>query len=521
MAPVIFSFLRAVVNSFHVRCCSSRFRNLAHPFNCHLRKSVKYDDRATRSMDLLGQYTTVQGVSVSDSSSGDEAGVSPAAVIESKTPPPATKKKIVTGIIEAVEIDAAEFNANERRFAARAVAVDTATRNAAQQRPGHRPDDCKNDKPAESSRKQAPRKRERSSSPKPSAKKLRDQGPLIPTSTFHANEAKDYQGRSWVMPSGGARTFADLEEYTPYIPKRCARELKGAHVGGVSVVRFFPEYGHLLLSAGMDGKARVWRTSSGKLVRDYCGHSKTIRDVCFSNDGRRFLTASYDATVKLWDTETGRVVGSFTTGAAPSCVKFNPEPEKQNEFLAGCANRKILQIDVRNANEVVQEYDQHMGAVNSISFVEDNTRFVSSADDKVLRVWDYGIPVVIKYVSDPLMHSMPVTVLHPNRKWLACQSMDNKIAIYSARDRFKHNTKKRYGGHLVAGYACGLTFSGDGRFIGSGDSLGRLFFWDWKSSRLFRTLQGHKGVCIGLEWHPTKPSLVVSCGWDGDIKFWD
>lgn len=470
-------------------------------------------------MDLLGQYQTINNGSESDSS-GDEARVSLSGVVASNTPKVVTKKQLVTGTIEKVELDAAEFDAHERKFAARAAAMDGAARRAilsgATETEG-----TESAQSVPDARRRVPKKRERSPAPAVPVKKTREEGPLVPESTLYVSEAKDYQGRSWAGPDAGARTFADLEEYTPYIPKRCSLELTGAHVGGVAAVRFFPEYGHMLLSVGMDGYAKLWKTDSGKLLRDYRGHSKAVRDVCFTNDGRKFLTASYDATVKLWDTESGRVLGNFGTDAAPSCVRFNPEEDKQHEFLVGCANRKILQIDVRDANNVVQEYDQHMGSVNAISFVEDNKRFVSSADDKVLRVWDYGIPVVIKYVSDPTMHSMPITVLHPNRKWLACQSMDNNVLVYSARDRFKQNTKKRYRGHLVAGYACGLTFSSDGRFLGSGDSLGRLFFWDWKSSRMFRTLQAHKGVCIGVEWHPTKPSMVASCSWDGDIKFWD
>lgn len=176
----------------------------------------------------------------------------------------------------------------------------------------------------------------------------------------------------------------------------------------------------------------------------------------------------------------------------------------------------------------MQEYNQHLGAVNTITFVDDNRRFVSSSDDKTLRVWEWGIPVVIKYISDPTMHSMPAVAPHPNGKWICCQSLDNQVCFsspflpvpsmvtfrfrnlfltprnsrttvqvvtYSTRDRFKLNNKKVFRGHLVAGYACQLTFAPDGRFLGSGDSTGRLFFWDWKTSRTYRTLKvrGKKG----------------------------
>lgn len=47
-----------------------------------------------------------------------------------------------------------------------------------------------------------------------------------------------------------------------------------------------------------------------------------------------------------------------------------------------------LQWDTRSG-EIVQEYDRHLGAVNSITFIDQNRRFVSTSDDKSLRVWEW------------------------------------------------------------------------------------------------------------------------------------
>ncbi|KAI3933985.1 hypothetical protein MKW92_001127, partial [Papaver armeniacum] len=59
--------------------------------------------------------------------------------------------------------------------------------------------------------------------------------------------------------------------------------------------------------------------------------------------------------------------------------------------------KKIVQWDM-NSGKITQEYDQHLGAVNTITFVDDNRRFVTSSDNKFLRVWEFGIPIVIKYI---------------------------------------------------------------------------------------------------------------------------
>ncbi|PKA66370.1 Protein Mut11 [Apostasia shenzhenica] len=338
----------------------------------------------------------------------------------------------------------------------------------------------------------------------------------VDKSTFHGKEEKDYQGRSWVDPPKDAKPTNDH----CYIPKRWVHTWSG-HTKGVSAIRFFPKHGHLLLSASMDSRVKIWDVfNSGKCMRTYMGHSKAVRDISFSNDGTKFLSAGYDKNIKLWDTETGKVISTFSTGKVPYVVKLNPDDDKQNILLAGMSDKKIVQWDM-NSGEITQEYDQHLGAVNTITFVDNNRRFVTSSDDKSLRVWEFGIPVVIKYISEPHMHSMPSISLHPNTNWLAAQSLDNQILIYSTKERFQLNKKKRFAGHIVAGYACQVNFSPDGRFVISGDGEGKCWFWDWKSCKVFRTLKCHEGVCIGCEWHPLEQSKVATCGWDGMIKYWD
>lgn len=97
-------------------------------------------------------------------------------------------------------------------------------------------------------------------------------------------------------------------------------------------------------------------------------------------------------------------------------MKFNPDEDKQHIFLAGMQDKKIIQYDLRQ-KEITQEYDQHLGPVNTITWVDNNRRFLTTSDDKTIRGWDYDIPVVIKYIAEPYMHSMPAVTVHPNSEF--------------------------------------------------------------------------------------------------------
>ena len=113
---------------------------------------------------------------------------------------------------------------------------------------------------------------------------------------------------------------------------------------------------------------------------------------------------------------------------------------------------------------------------------------------------------------------MPAVTLHPSSessefstlsarlshltdKYFAAQSLDNQILVYST-DNFRQNRKKRFAGHSVAGYACQVGFSPDGKWISSGDGEGNVVFWDWKTGRIKSRLKAHAKVVIAHEWLP-------------------
>ena len=58
--------------------------------------------------------------------------------------------------------------------------------------------------------------------------------------------------------------------------------------------------------------------------------------------------------------------------------------------------------------------------------------------------------------------------------------------MYATSDRFKLNKKKHFVGHTIAGYACQIGVSRDNKYVTSGDGDGRLWLWDWKSTKVIR-----------------------------------
>ena len=361
---------------------------------------------------------------------------------------------------------------------------------------------------------------------------------------FHILNKYDYQGRSWLCaPSSSssssaaaaaassASSFGASSSSTEYfLPKREVCSLVG-HCGGVQTLRLFPTTNHLLLSASFDSTIKIWgeernknnthysyNNMKWKCKCTYTAHSQAVRDIQFDNDGRHFYSCGYDGYIKLWDTEVGKVVKSFKDKGTPYCVSVHSGDN--NIFIIGSNSRKAVQYDARSG-DITVEYTEHLGPVNTVSFCEDNKRIATTSDDKKLFIWEFGIPVVTKHIADPDMFSMPSACIHPSSRYISFQSMNNTIYTYEAFGRFRFIPKRKFIGHLSSGFAVKPSFSPDGRYIISGDSTGRLFFWSFKTTKLLKTFKAHQKVCMHALWLPYTSSTVFSCGWDGIIKIWD
>ncbi|KAI0424756.1 WD40-repeat-containing domain protein [Xylaria sp. FL1042] len=342
------------------------------------------------------------------------------------------------------------------------------------------------------------------------------------TTVFHGSQQFDYQGRTYMhVPQD---LDVDLRKepgtITNYIPKKLVHTWKH-HDKAVTALRFFPTFGHLLLSASADTTVKLFDVYHNKeLLRSYHGHTKAVSDISFNRDGTQFVSGSFDRFMKVFDTETGQCLTKFTTGKTPNVLRFNPSLEHSTEFLSGFSDNKIVQWDTRT-REPVSEYDHHLGAINTITFVDENRRFITTSDDKSIRAWEYGINVPIKYIAEPHMYPITRTALHPSQKFLACQSSDNQVLVYGATDKFRQNRKKSFRGHNNAGTAIDLTFSPDGQFLASGDSAGFVVFWDWKTCKMYHKLQAGDQAITTVQFHPQETSKVAAAGLDGIIRYWD
>ena len=93
-------------------------------------------------------------------------------------------------------------------------------------------------------------------------------------STIHITDTVDYQGRTFLHPPHDVGVNLKNTPSKCYLPKSMVHTWN-AHTKGVATIRWFPKSAHLLLSAGMDSKVKLWEVYKEKrLICTYSGKFK-------------------------------------------------------------------------------------------------------------------------------------------------------------------------------------------------------------------------------------------------------
>src|SRR5919202_992908 len=145
----------------------------------------------------------------------------------------------------------------------------------------------------------------------------------------------------------------------------------------------FSSDGTRIVTTNYDDTAKVWDTS-GKLLAELKGHTKSVESASFSPDGRRIVTTSKDGTAKVWDT-SGKLLAELKghTKAVKS-ASFSPD-SRRIVTTSEDGTAKVWDTSGKLLAEL-KEIGEDVNYIVSASFSPDGQRIVTAARE--VQVWD-------------------------------------------------------------------------------------------------------------------------------------
>ena len=233
------------------------------------------------------------------------------------------------------------------------------------------------------------------------------------------------------------------------------------------------------------------------------GHTKGVRCVTFSSDGRSLASGADDSTIKLWDIQTGGVVRTFL-GHTERVLSVSISAD-YTRIVSGSGDKTICLWDIQTGDCLYTIRQQD--TVRYASFSPIDPQHIVSISGRKVWGWDLkGHQILPIYNGTYIAFSPDCT------KFALCNG-----DIVTVQDSNSGTIEIQL--HVTAGYAQYCCFSPDGRLLAA--AAGRTaYVWDITSLNTYPvgTLVGHTDRIWSLVF--SSPSTLISVSGDKSVRFW-
>jgi WD40 repeat protein/tRNA A-37 threonylcarbamoyl transferase component Bud32 len=256
------------------------------------------------------------------------------------------------------------------------------------------------------------------------------------------------------------------------------------------------------------GRARAWELSDGRelaVPSDPCSGPTLAVSADGSLLAVRGGSGEADGLLRVWDLDTGKPVWESHVGDA-------------GEAAFG-GDRLAVQTPATGTVNVFEDRTGKVLASVAIPTQGDTgaVRLALSPDGRMLAVagWEESVGVweVVsgKQIATLKGHAKAIT-FSPDGKYLGTGDADARIWEVATGQLIC-----RLDGH--AGHVSGIAGSADGRVVAtaSWDQMARI--WDARTGRELRRYRGHTGIILAVTFDPV--GNLVTVGADGSVKTWD
>ncbi|MGD8292023.1 MAG: AAA family ATPase, partial [Desulfobacterales bacterium] len=289
-----------------------------------------------------------------------------------------------------------------------------------------------------------------------------------------------------------------------------------AHAGGVTGVVCLADGIHAV-SAGVDGRLKLWDLNTGQCIRTLERHGGRVYAFDVTSDGRYVVSAGSDYLLKFWDLRTGYCLTSKRAHKNwISALAITPDG-KQVITGAGPATFKYWEIP----------------SGQRIRVSGDEPKTASATSVLISPGASYGLAGLLPTLLDLNTDQSVRRLIHDGRSWCLEVTSDASRAITGDEFDFEFET----GNGAVSVWDLGTTdpprilhgkekrinamaLSANERLIVTGSEDGIVSLWNVQSAKCGKSFIAHDKSVEGIAIHPNEEE-VLTASRDGTVKVWN